>query len=264
MKGLLILSEARCGSTWLASLTNSTGRLGNADEWLKDELLQPQSSMTGEEHYQAIIGKSATDNGAFAVKIFPHHLRDVYEGRGYDFIRRCMLDHEVVVVLLERMDRLGAAISATRASQTGQWSSKAPGMGTGETQPRYDSERIRENMLYIGEGLSFWRNYLTLRSIPYLPLFYEHAMSEWHGYVMDVSGRMGIAVDREQASNDTYEIQRDALSEQWRRKFQEESESRPLEGLYAYGHVYPRTVSNLVRFLLKRDLRARIRFDDHA
>lgn len=30
MKGLLILSEARSGSTWVASLTNSTGKLGNA------------------------------------------------------------------------------------------------------------------------------------------------------------------------------------------------------------------------------------------
>lgn len=34
MKGVAILTEARSGSEWLGSLTNSTGTFGNSAEWL--------------------------------------------------------------------------------------------------------------------------------------------------------------------------------------------------------------------------------------
>lgn len=267
MKGLLILSEARSGSTWVASLTNSTGKLGDAREWLRDETSEVPQTLAAEQHYQKIIERSSTDNGVFSVKIFPHHLRNVYDKRKYDFIERCLRDHEVLVILLERIDRLGAAISATRASQSGQWSRTNGGRGDeniAESSVAYDRAQILENMMYIGEGMAFWRNYLALRSIQYVPVFYEQIMKGWREYVIDVAGKMDVSIDAEKISNDLYEVQRDALSMEWRKRFELENKSRSLEKLYAYGHTYPRTIGNLLRFLLKKEMRSRIRFRDYT
>lgn len=265
MKGLLILSEVRSGSTWVASLTNSTGKLGNAHEWLREGEIGAPSELTAELHYRRVIEKSSTDNGVFAVKIFPHHLHDVYGRWNYDFIERCLRDHEIVVVLLERLDRLGAAISATRAFQSGQWS-RTNGRAEESTDGSsvvYDRVKILENILYIGEGMAFWRNYLALRSIQYEPVFYERVMKGWREYVVDVAGKMGIPIDAGRISDNLYKVQRDALSMEWRKRFEDENKSRSLEKLYAYGHTYPRTIGNLLRFLMKKEIRSNIRFRDY-
>ena len=118
--------------------------------------------------------------------------------------------------------------------------------------------------MYIGEGMAFWRNYLALRSIQYVPVFYEQIMKGWREYVIDVAGKMDVSIDAEKISNDLYEVQRDALSMEWRKRFELENKSRSLEKLYAYGHTYPRTIGNLLRFLLKKEIRSRIRFRDYT
>ena len=64
MKGFLILSEGRSGTEWLRSMTNATGVLGTADEWLMVDVLDgPSSPAKAAEHLDAVVVRASTPNG---------------------------------------------------------------------------------------------------------------------------------------------------------------------------------------------------------
>ncbi|RWL86860.1 MAG: hypothetical protein EOR68_24145 [Mesorhizobium sp.] len=70
-------------------------------------------------------------------------------------------------------------------------------------------------------------------------------MKAWREYVMDVAGKMDVSIDAEKISNDLYEVQRDALSMEWRKRFELENKSRSLEN---YTHMAIHTQEPLETF----------------
>jgi LPS sulfotransferase NodH len=255
MKSLLILSEMRNGSTWVGSLTNSTERLGVAKEWLHAQKLDGYGAAPADGHFEHVLSRSSTGNGVFAAKIFPYHLHDVRERFQYDFIETCIARSDTQIVLLERLDRVGAAISAARAFHTGQWSVPTNGSGVADKSTesvQYDRQAILRHMAYIGESMAFWKNYLSIRGLPYIPVFYEDIVQNPRAYVERVASAVGVDVDLDRVSSDLFQIQRDEISADWRRRFLEEGKS--LQSLYDLGPVYPRTAKNLLKFLTKKTL----------
>lgn len=256
MKGLLLLSEMRCGSSWLASLTNSTKKLGNSSEWLHPNQQDPYKTFSGEAHFKAILARSRSDNDRFSVKIFPFHLYTIRTNFGYDFIDRCRQEHEIEIVLLDRIDRLGAAISATRALQTGNWmvfSDESRNKAAARTEEAYDREYIQSNINKIGESLEFWKQYLCVRGLTYHPVFYEDVLADWQAYVKLNADLLEVKIDLGDASPDIIRIQRDATTEEWRSRF--ESGPRDEDALYSdLRDRYPRTPRNLLRLLTKKKL----------
>jgi LPS sulfotransferase NodH len=257
MKSLLILSEMRNGSTWVGSLTNSTERLGVAKEWLHAEKLDKYGPAPADGHFEHVLSRSSTDNGVFAAKIFPSHLHDARERFLYDFIETCIARYETQIVLLERLDRVGAAISAARAFHTGQWAVPTNGSGVTDKNAQsgqYDRQAILKHMAHIGESIAFWKNYLSIRGLPYIPVFYEDIIQNPRAYVERVASAMGVDVDLDRMVSSLFQIQRDEISVEWRRRFLEEGKGLQSQALYDRGPVYPRTVRNLFKFLTKKTL----------
>ncbi|WP_457936047.1 Stf0 family sulfotransferase [Mesorhizobium sp. 10J20-29] len=256
MKTLLILSEMRNGSSWLGSLTNSTRLLGNAGEWLRPGAIDEDQISDAKNKHRSILKRASTDNGVFAVKIFPYHLYRHREKYGYDFIERCIAEHSVFVVLLERIDRLGAAISAARAFSTGRWSHPIGAefnVYGGEDKSIYDREAILENISYIGKSMAFWRNYLTVRCIPYMPVYYEHIIHDPRDYVCRVASEMQVIVDP-QVVTTNLQVQRDDISRQWRERFQSEAKSPAFKHTPEISGRYARNMRNLTNFIVGRKL----------
>ncbi|MGX7876683.1 Stf0 family sulfotransferase [Mesorhizobium sp. ORM6] len=174
MKGVAILTEARSGSEWLGSLTNSTGLFGKSAEWLDTANLgrKPKSF---DELMSAVIDCGGTANGRFAVKLFPRHLHWSQAKYGADFLAECLRRHAMGLVLLERRDRLRQAISYCRAKASGRWRSTMAGAGL---VPQYDFAGICQAYFLIEQSYAFWEAYLRMANLPYDHLFYEDLLDD--------------------------------------------------------------------------------------
>jgi len=179
MKGVAILTEARSGSEWLGSLTNSTGLLGKSAEWLDTANLgcKPKSF---DDLMSAVIDRGATANGTFAVKLFPRHLHWSQARYGADFLAECSRRHSMGLVLLERRDRLRQAISYCRAKASGCWKSTMDGA---DLVPRYDFAGICQAYFLIEQSYAFWEAYLRLADLAYDHFFYEDLLDDPRPYV---------------------------------------------------------------------------------
>ncbi len=215
-KGLIILSMPRSGSSWLASLTNATGQMGVVDEWLDFTHLTPPKGPKGRPVLnEKILRAARTDNGNFAVKIFPRQLLQVIDEYEFDFIRRAMREHETKLVLLERTDRKAQAVSLVRAMQTGQWRGEQPA----SKAPKYNFGALAQAYFHICRGYDFWRSYLTLQGFPYQHFTYEDMLSNPAPYLKLVSSHFGEPVP---VGESTQEIQRDPLSSEWLETFEDD------------------------------------------
>jgi len=212
-KGLIILSMPRAGSSWLASLTNATGTMGIADEWLDFGHLTPPKGPKGRPLLNnKTLQSASTPNGNFAIKIFPRQLLQVIDEYEYDFIRRAKREHNTKLVLLERTDRKAQAISLVRAMQTGQWRVGQPS----KTTPRYNFGALAQAYFHICRGYDFWHTYLALQSFSYQSFIYEDMVQNPTVYLKSVSAHFDEALPDGES---LYKIQRDPQSADWRTRF---------------------------------------------
>jgi trehalose 2-sulfotransferase len=249
MKGVAIVTEARSGSEWLGSLANSTGILGRSAEWLDSDTLgvRPKSF---DELLSAVIDRGGTENGRFAVKLFPRHLHWSQAKYEADFLAECIRRHAMGVVFLERRDRLRQAISYCRAKASGRWRST---MGGADRVPQYDFAGICQAYFMIGQSYAFWEAYLRMADLPYDHLFYEDLLDDPRPYVASVARQLSIEVPNCEFRTNL-RLQRDSCTEEWTERFQSDAKSK---GLLAHlpKKVAPRNINNLARFLLKKQMR---------
>jgi len=215
-KGLIILSMPRSGSSWLASLTNATGTMGKADEWLDFAHLSTPKGPKGRPRLnQKTLQSASTENGNFTVKIFPRQLLQVIDEYEFDFIRRAMREHETRLILLKREDRKAQAISLVRAIQTGQWHAAQPARKT----PEYNFGAVAQAYFHINRGYDFWQSYLALQGFSYLNFGYEDMANAPTPYLEAVSQHFGEPLPHNRSP---LEIQSDALSKEWRERFDDD------------------------------------------
>lgn len=256
MKGVLILTEGRSGSTWLGTLANSTGVLGQSAEWLDRLRREPaMRRLDGPAHAAEVIARASGGEGGeggafFSVKLFPRHLFRFHRRYGLDFIQHVAEQHEVLAVRLTRRDRLAQAISYARAMQTRQWTSRkdAP-----RREPVYDFERICRSYLLIQRSYTFWESYCTLRGLPAREFVYEDLLDAPDPWLRHLADHAGVA---ELPTVETdLRIQRSATTEEWRARFLAEAAQAGLTDLARDARPRSRTPTNLARFLLGREMK---------
>ncbi|MDN5928930.1 MAG: Stf0 family sulfotransferase [Hyphomicrobiales bacterium] len=242
MNGYLMLTEARSGSSWLGSLTNASGAMGNSSEWLSEPGLRDVHD--GTEFFSRVLSKASTPNGCFAVKIFPRHLYETTHKYGFDFIRRCMAEHDTKIIVLFRKDRVRQAISLARASITRQWGSRREA----EREPKYDFNFICRCYFFIDQSYAFWRSYLELLELPHDTFFYEDLVPDPAPFIQSVSSHMGIKAPETPQSE--FRIQRDNVTEEWVLQFRKDLAERNVLS-HGFQRLPGRNVRNLARFLRK-------------
>jgi len=213
-KGLIVLSMPRSGSSWLASLTNATGTMGKADEWLDfAQRTKPKGPEGRPQFNKKTLQAASTENGNFAVKIFPRQLLQVIDEYEFDFIRRAMREHETKLILLKREDRKAQAISLVRAMQTGQWRADQLARQT----EKYNFGAVAQAYFHINRGYDFWQSYLALQGFSYLHFTYEKLADGPSPYLQAVSRHFGEPLPDKRSK---LKIQSDALSWEWRARFE--------------------------------------------
>ncbi len=215
-KGLIILSMPRSGSSWLASLSNASGTMGVADEWLDFAHLTPPKGAKGRPVLnEKTLQSASTENGNFALKIFPRQLLQVIDDYEFDFIRRAMREHDTKLILLERTDRKAQAISLVRAMQTGQWRADQPM----SKPPHYNFGALAQAYFHICRGYDFWRSYLALQGFPHQGFTYEELVPDPAPFLASVCSHFGAPMPAEKSPS---EIQRNPQSADWRARFEQD------------------------------------------
>lgn len=213
MRGYVICSEHRSGSTLLCALLKSTAKLGRPREYFSD----PAFCARVEREPQIldkIMAEATTPNGIYGLKVFTQQ---------FDVTRASKWPQKLPGlrhIHLERQDLLGQAISLVRALQTHQFRSTEQA----RSEPQYDGRAIARHLARIADNHARWRRYFARNGIQPLWLTYEQLTANPDATVRAVAGHLGfdedVAVD---LASVPLSIQRDQLSEQWRSRFVLES-----------------------------------------
>lgn len=243
-KGTITLSEGRSGSSWLGELCNSTGVLGQSSEWIDAQHVGVSpSSVSGEDYLKAVVDAGSTGNGFFALKLFPRHVHWFQMNYGFDLIDHLKSIHDVQLVVFERKDRVKQAISFARALQTKAWSSSQEK----KRSEVYDFDLICRCYFMVSRSYEFWQNYLMIKQSPHLHFLYEDLIGTPGDFVQAVAHHAGVSEPLEYSTD--RRIQRDGTSDEWKARFLEEAQSKPLLAASTPSRAPKRTLSNLGRFL---------------
>lgn len=243
MRGAIILSEGRSGTSWLGSLTDSTGVLGQSGEWVdaKNLKVEPRHP-TRQQYIDLIIEKAKTDNNFFMLKMFPRHLHWFDETYGTDLIDDLRKDHDIVFVFLKRKDRIRQAISFSRAIQNKAWAS----FYKKEKEERYDFPQICRCYIGIGNSYTFWQDYLELKKLTYESFVYEDLLKNPQLFVNTIAAHAGV--QNIECPPSKLEIQRDEVTENWVSKFNHDAATKNIVKNATYRPAQKRNLKGVLRF----------------
>jgi trehalose 2-sulfotransferase len=251
VRGVLVLTTHRSGSTWLGSLTNSTAVLGKNDEWFAPKGVAGVHLVNRDfdKRLQEIIEKSSTSNGVFSIKIFPPHVHWYDQAYSVDILHRLMADHDVRLVRLERKDRIGQAISFARALRTKKWHSTREKV----REEKYDFDLLCRSFFLIERSYDYWKSYLSLRGLAADELFYEDLVPDPKPFIKVFSDHAGLAEVPDFSSG--LSILRDAKTDEWRQRFIEDIKRKNIVTPSSPSRPYRRSLGNLARFLSGRQMK---------
>jgi LPS sulfotransferase NodH len=218
LRGYAICTQPRSGSNIFCQYLSSTRRLGYPLEYFNGSgrraLGMPDYSDDPLEQIAFIRTGAATDNGVYALKLFAHQ-HDLISARH----RWTELLPNLKFVYLERRDLIGQAVSWARAVQTSQFRSTQPVRGVAA----YDGALILERLQAIVRERARWDMYFARTGISPLRTAYEDVIADPAREVARVAALVGLAEPvRIDPSAIDLQIQRDAASEEWRRRFHAE------------------------------------------
>lgn len=236
----LVCAEPRSGSTFLEDMLTSTGVLGRPVEYFASIKSRADMLRDPEAGLAALIERVTTPNGVFALKLFSYQFDVTAKARWVDRLPNLRFVH------LERRDLLGQAISNARALQTGRyWSTErelAP--------PRYDGRAIARQLRRIAGDQARWHQYFARNAIQPLRLTYEEVVADPQGTaarIAELIGEKGAPkIDLSQIRRG---VTRDAISDEWRRRFVDERADRNAlvaDGFAGRGRQWLRRVRHMV------------------
>lgn len=215
MKGVVLLSEGRTGSSWLTGMANSSGVLGDCKEWFAahSEGLSYKDCATPDEFLDSLVQLASGKNDVFMVKIFPPHHRKFHRKYGCDPIRLLREKHEIQIITLARRDTLGQAISFAKAYQSKAWG----GVEQKLREPEYDFDMICRFFVQARHSAEHWQTYLDLQGIEAAHLIYEDLLPDGRAFLDIAAAHCGVAPLPPIQSKRP--LQRNATSEEWRTRF---------------------------------------------
>ncbi len=245
--GIVMLAEGRSGSSWLGKLTNDIGTMGVSSEWVDPKLLGVGHKVTDARTYlDAVISAASSENGRFALKVFPRHVLWFAEHFGADFLSLCGSSYETTFVRLTRNDRLRQAISLVRAKQSGRWSSDAKADGRAIV---FDRGEIARAIHFLERSEAFWNAYQLIGGMDVVRFAYEELVNDPSPFLDWSAKTLDVTYDRCPAT--TYAIQRDSETEIWVKKFTDPSSEAGLAAL-TLGRVPDLNLKVLGRMMRRR------------
>jgi trehalose 2-sulfotransferase len=216
MKGYVICSEPRSGTTYFSELLTMTGALGKPSEYFNGPglraRLDPNYPQDAEAQFNQIVPLSSTPNGVYAIKMFSGEFDRVAATRWASRLPDLRFVH------FERLDYVGQAISEAKAIQTGRYRSTHPPARPGE--PVYDRALLRQQLEAAARGQARWRLFFARNAIKPLYLTYEGLLGDPGGAVQAVADLMELdAPVKVEPSAARLTVQRDAINEAWRARF---------------------------------------------
>jgi LPS sulfotransferase NodH len=222
LRGYAICTAPRSGSNWLCYLLSSTGVLGNPREYFNYEgrrqFDDPAYPTEPAEQFRRILTMGATPNGVYGLKVFPSQHDVVAPTCAWT-----SLLPNLNFLWLQRRDLLGQAISAMRVVQTGQFRAIVPATAA----PEYDAHLIRQHLAATVRNQARWALFFARTAISPLPVFYEDVVADPQTVVDRIAAFISVkqrAVIRSEVIE--VNIQRDALTEEWRAQFLQEEGGR--------------------------------------
>lgn len=220
VRGYAICTTPRSGSNYLCELLSSTGRLGRPLEYFNPQgrraLETPDYPDDPSLHLERILTSGCTDNGVYALKMFPNQL-----ARALDKIPVFDKLPNVKFVWLNRYDLLGQAISWARAIQTGQFRASQRASGPAA----YDGALISRCLSEIACANAAWAMYFARRDIAPLCIRYEDIEIDARAAIREVARLVDVNAEDSDLSRASVTKQRDDLNSQWRRTFQSQNGS---------------------------------------
>jgi LPS sulfotransferase NodH len=162
---------------------------------------------------EAILRIGATPNRVYAVKLFASTLATVSKT-----IKWTGALPNLRFIYLRREDLLGQAISWVRALQTSQYRSTQNSQGI----PIYDVDLIHSHLVALVREQAQWEAYFARTGILPLRIVYEHLLQDPAAQVRRIASIMEVARAVVDQSKIDLVIQRDAVSDEWRQRFQRE------------------------------------------
>jgi LPS sulfotransferase NodH len=210
----VLCGYARTGGSLLAEALKATGRLGDPQEYFNPDaiVVAPGESYPRDAPAQLaeIARRGVTPNGIYGLKLFCDQFDDL---GGFDWASRLPDLH---FVHLERRDILGQAISWVRAMQSVQWNSTQPQRG----ELRYDAAAIEAALGRFALHRARWAMFFARNAISPLNLVYEDMIAAMPQTVQAIGALVGIDdVPGAMPVPGQLEVQRDAISEEWRARF---------------------------------------------
>ena len=214
-RSLILCTDERTGSHFLAELLAATGRLGRAYEYFNTEWMQTHYAdypveRLGQLDWAMRLGTTA--NGVFSVKLHPWTM-DVLAGV-IDITRVWPMP---CFVHLTRTDLLGQAISLHKAEQTRAYTS----WSEPQAQPTYDGNRLRRLVHELALRRERWEMYFARNGITPLRLTYEDIVTEPKATVRAVARHVGVGLAARRTRVPWFRFDRhaDTVNTEWRQKF---------------------------------------------
>jgi len=209
-----VCATPRSGSHFLGHLMYSTGAMGYPLEYLHPIHLPRWSELAGSADiarvFEYIKSRRTSPNGCFGLKAYPAAMQE------YPFdslFPACRL------ILIDRDDLLGQAISLVRARQTNQWISMHERGG----ETRYDYQAIDDAITELLTQKALWLRFFAVSGREYLKVNYESLVADPAGVIARVADYLLLPPVRIDWKLVLPRKQSDDESEIWRRRFRDEA-----------------------------------------
>jgi LPS sulfotransferase NodH len=237
-KALVILSEARSGSNWLASLMMANKGWGQMREWLNPAVhqLPRRDRVLAAPLMQKIAAQAVSPGtGVLGIKVFTHQLMRFHQLYGFDPVQRLTLGRETLFLRLERRDRLAQAVSLEIARQSGAWKSTS----AVKAEPSYDFAGILRAFHKISASYAFWDSYCSLRPVQQALFIYEDLIEDPTPWLAACAAFTGRPIRKRPPKPGRLAVQRDARNADWIARFQADLVAGDMGGADLLAGLYP-------------------------
>jgi LPS sulfotransferase NodH len=220
---LMLATIPRTGSTYFAIELWRTGVLGAPMEYVNfinrlHDMVPRLGKGEVTEYWRELQARRTSPNGVFSFKAFSSDF--AHFGTKYpDLLPHVSWDR---VVYLTRRDKIGQALSYARAFQTKQWfANQEP-----HHAPEYDKLAVDQAVQWVHQSEAAWELLLERKGCDVLRVHYEDLLSDVDHVVQKVATFMEIELSSFQHMDlPLTNVQRDATSGEWRRRYLEDAKS---------------------------------------
>ncbi|CDX23931.1 Stf0 sulphotransferase [Mesorhizobium plurifarium] len=213
--GILVCTSPRSGSNHLAGLMASAG-LGHPLEWFGGRRLLELPGYPRDPRTQLLraLTEGRSSTGVYAIKLFASQFKQLAKK-----VNLPASLPNLSYVRLTRDDLLGQAISWARARQTRKFRSTE----ISHVPPRYNGQAIAESLEKLLMENAAWGGWFAKNGLSFLSLTYEQVQRDPAGSLTKLAQLVDVEPNWGPELQSGLEIQRDALNEEWRKRFLSEN-----------------------------------------